>query len=209
MNSEIVRTAAVALSAVPQTYSVRRGDLDFVVFCFTKPVNADVFSDVSVGSARLTLWQIRPTATAIARRRRRLDYPYASSSAAREGGQISVRRSDHQLSVIQVELVGDPNAQVHGRANCTVRGSAFPPCGAWAIRNHQTGTAQRRGVPISHQELKGIVRTHRKGKSTDRPLKATATGVGRGACQPPEKLNPPMRASVLRARRRKRQPRPV
>jgi hypothetical protein len=51
MSSEIVRTAAVALSAAPQTYSVRRGDLHFVVFCFTKPINADVFLSVSVGSA--------------------------------------------------------------------------------------------------------------------------------------------------------------
>jgi hypothetical protein len=53
MNSEIVRTAAVALSAASQTYPVRRGDLEFVVFCFTKPVNADVFSERS-GGKRLT-----------------------------------------------------------------------------------------------------------------------------------------------------------
>jgi hypothetical protein len=53
MNSEIVRTAAVASSATPQTYSVRRGDLDFVMFCFTKPVNADVFSE-RFGGKRLT-----------------------------------------------------------------------------------------------------------------------------------------------------------
>jgi hypothetical protein len=100
----------------------------------------------------------------------------------REAGDLlACGEVTHQLSVIQVGLDSDPNAQVQCRTNRTVRGSAFPSCGAWAIRNHRAGTAQRRRVPISHQELKGSARTHREGKSTDdRPLKAVATGVGCG-----------------------------
>jgi hypothetical protein len=43
MNSEIVRTAAAALLAASLAYSMRRGALDFVVFSFAKPENADVF----------------------------------------------------------------------------------------------------------------------------------------------------------------------
>jgi hypothetical protein len=42
-NSEIVWSFAGALSAAPRPYSLRRGDLDFVVFCFAKPEEAEAF----------------------------------------------------------------------------------------------------------------------------------------------------------------------
>jgi hypothetical protein len=49
-NGEIVCCAA-ALSGAPLTYSLRRDDLDFVVFCFGKPEDAQDFAEPSVGSA--------------------------------------------------------------------------------------------------------------------------------------------------------------
>jgi len=42
-SSETVRGFADSLSAAPLTYSVRRGDRNFVVFCFGKPEDADAF----------------------------------------------------------------------------------------------------------------------------------------------------------------------
>jgi len=41
MNSEIVHTTAAA----PVTYSLRSDDLDFLVFCFAKPEDAEAFAE--------------------------------------------------------------------------------------------------------------------------------------------------------------------
>jgi hypothetical protein len=41
-NSEAVHSTAAALSAAPLT-SLRRGDADFIVFCFATPEDADTF----------------------------------------------------------------------------------------------------------------------------------------------------------------------
>jgi hypothetical protein len=56
-NSEIVWSFAETLSAAPLTYHMSCGDSDFVVFCFAKPEEAEVFR-ARFGRERLPrIWQ--------------------------------------------------------------------------------------------------------------------------------------------------------
>jgi len=51
-NYDVVHTFAEAFSVAPRTFWVHRDDLDFVVFCFAKPEDAQAFSE-QFGGERL------------------------------------------------------------------------------------------------------------------------------------------------------------
>jgi len=51
-NSEAVHAFADTLSVAPLTYSLRNGDLDFVVFCFARSEDAEAFCE-KFGGERL------------------------------------------------------------------------------------------------------------------------------------------------------------
>ena len=56
-NSEAVRGFADALSVAPLTYSLRGGELDFVVFCFARPEDAEAFCQRFAGERLPRTWR--------------------------------------------------------------------------------------------------------------------------------------------------------
>jgi hypothetical protein len=106
MNSQVVWSFAQTLSAAPRPYSLRRDDAELVVFCFTKPEDAQAFAE-RFGGERLPV-----TAADDCNAPQHRATP--SASAARKQPRWHQRRTAPQRTPLQPRSVVQPRSAKTG-----------------------------------------------------------------------------------------------